>query len=66
MLNFPKPINVDNLVEYVEYRPLLYNPDRKYLWNRNNLIQEGIRRFIDWGMHEVDREDLKHWVSSTI
>ena len=45
--------------------------DRNYrdeLIGKSNfvVIQEGIRRFIDWGMHEVDREDLKHWVSSTL
>ena len=32
---------------YSSFKPLEYNPKRRYFWNNQNLIEEGVRRTID-------------------
>ena len=32
---------------YAQFKPLEYNPDRKYYWKANKLVEEGIRRSSD-------------------
>ena len=52
-INPINPINPINLLdnidtpEYAQFKPLEYNPDRKYYWRRDLLVPEGIRRSLD-------------------
>ena len=50
----PTPIDTLNTPYYSLYKPLEYNPNRKYYWRRDILIPEGIRRSQD------DDEEIKH------
>jgi len=49
-VNFKKDCNIkwrnDN-TEYASFRPLIYNPNTEYYYNREYAVQEGIRRHND-------------------
>jgi hypothetical protein len=47
MIYNPDPDETLDTTLYSRFKPLEYNPKRRYFWSNENLIEEGLRRTID-------------------
>lgn len=47
MVYTPEPNSVLDTPYYAQYKPLEYDKDRQYYWQRGKLVEEGIRRAKD-------------------
>ena len=56
MLFKPEPDESLDTPFYAQFKPLEYNPKRKYYWRSNKLVEEGKRRSLD---DEADIEKVK-------
>ena len=47
MIHNPDPDETLDTTLYSRFKPLEYNPKRRYFWSNQNLIEEGLRRTLD-------------------